>query len=48
VGTGDVAELLRLAQPDEGLKVLDVLSVGAARVGIGQVGKPFKLEGDRR
>src|SRR3989454_201744 len=43
IGAGHVAELGRLPQACEGHEVGDVLPVGAARVGVREVGKPLDL-----
>jgi hypothetical protein len=48
VDAGDVAELLRPMQPGECHEVLHVLPVGAAGIGVVEVGEPLELRGDRR
>jgi hypothetical protein len=47
VGARHGAEVFRPAQAGEGLKVSDVLLVGAAGVGVGEVGEPLELGGNR-
>ena len=41
---GDDAKFFRAGDPDEGGKVLHVLAVGPASLGVVNVGEPFQLE----
>jgi hypothetical protein len=45
VRAGDDPELFRAGDPDEGGEILDVLPIGPAGIGIGEIGEPLQFGG---
>lgn len=43
MGSGDLSELLRVFNPDEGHEIPNVILVGSSRINVSDIGEPLRL-----